>query len=166
MEFKARTTFDKVFEVGILLKALDGALEVLGAALLLFIKPSTISHLVTALTQSELSEDPRDFIATHLIHATQHIAHGTLIFGAIYLFSHGIAKIILVVEILRNRLWAYPGLIILTIGFIVYQVYRFTYSHAISLVLLTIFDIIVVYLTWVEYGKRRTALAAPRYDAD
>ena len=64
-------------------------------------------------------------------------------------------KIILVWEILHDRLWAYAGLIYLTIGFMVYQVYRFSYSHSIGLVLLTVFDAVIVYLTVVEYRKRR-----------
>ena len=38
---------------------------------------------------------------------------------------------------------------------VVYQIYRFSYSHAISLVLLTVFDGVIVYLTVVEYRKRR-----------
>ena len=36
------------------------------------------------------------------------------------------------------------------------QIYRFTYSHSISLVLLTVFDAVVVYLTVVEYRKRQS----------
>ena len=42
----------------------------------------------------------------------------------------------------------------------VYQIYRFRYSHSISLVLLTVFDAVVVYLTVVEYRKRKSQRAA------
>lgn len=54
-----------------------------------------------------------------------------------------------------TTLSAYAGLIYLTIGFMVYQAYRFSYSHSIGLVLLTVFDAVIVYLTVVEYRKRR-----------
>ena len=37
----------------------------------------------------------------------------------------------------------------------IYQVYRFSYSHSIGLVLLTLFDAVIVYLTVAEYRKRR-----------
>ena len=158
--FRATSRLDKVFEVGILLKAFDGLLEIAGGILLLLIKPEYLNHLAAALTQHELAEDPRDFLATNILHATQNLTAGSLVFGALYLLSHGIVKIVLVWEILHNRLWAYPGLIYLTVGFMVYQIYRFSYSHSISMVLLTVFDAVIVYLTVVEYRKRRHHIAA------
>lgn len=44
---------------------------------------------------------------------------------------------------------------------VVYQIYRFSYSHSIGLVLLTVFDAVIVYLTAVEYRKRRRQTVAP-----
>jgi uncharacterized membrane protein len=156
-EFKATTGFDRVFEVGILLKGLDGLLEIAGGILLFFIKPEYLNSLALTLTQHELAEDPHDFLASHILHTTADLATGSLIFGAIYLLSHGLVKIVLVWEILHNRLWAYLGLIYLTIGFMIYQIYRWTYSHSLSLILLTVFDAVIVYLTVIEYRKRRHA---------
>lgn len=158
--FKPKTGFDRVFEVGILLKGLDGLLEIVGGILLLFIKPELVNHLAATLTQHELAEDPRDFLATHILHSTQNLAAGSFTFAAIYLLSHGIVKVILVWEILHERLWAYACLIYLTIGFMIYQVYRFSYSHSIGLALLTVFDAVIVYLTVVEYRKRRHEAAS------
>jgi len=154
--FKPKTGFDRVFEVGILLKGLDGLLEIVGGILLFFIKPELVNHLAATLTQHELTEDPRDFLAAHILHSTQNLAAGSLVFAALYLLSHGLVKIVLVWEILHNRFWAYLGLIYLTIGFMIYQIYRFSYSHSISLVLLTAFDAVIVYLTVVEYRKHKS----------
>ena len=153
--FKATNRLDKVFEVGILLKGLDGLLEIAGGVLLLLIKPQYLNQLALTLTQHELSEDPHDFLSSHILHSTENLAAGSLVFAALYLLSHGIVKIVLVVEILHDRFWAYLGLIYLTIGFMVYQSYRFSYSHSIGLLLLTVFDAVIVYLTAVEYRKRR-----------
>ena len=155
--FKATNLLDKVFEVGILLKGIDGLLEIAGGVLLLLIKPQYLNRLASALTQHELSEDPHDFLSSYILHSTQNLAAGSLVFAALYLLSHGITKIILIWEILHDRFWAYLGLIYLTIGFMIYQTYRFTYSHSISLVLLTLFDGVIVYLTVVEYRKRRSS---------
>ena len=157
--FRSTSRLDKVFEVGILLKGLDGLLEVTGGILLFFIKPEYLNRLAITLTQHELAEDPRDFLATHILHSSQNLAAGSLVFAALYLLSHGLVKIVLVWEILHNRFWAYLGLIYLTIGFMIYQIYRFTYSHSISLVLLTVFDGVIVYLTVVEYRKRKSKRA-------
>ena len=76
-------------------------------------------------------------------------------FGAIYLLSHGLAKVVLVIALLREQLWAYPGLIALLAVFIVYQLYRLTYRVTIGLTLLTIFDVFVVGLTVREYALER-----------
>ena len=90
--FQPKTSFDKVFEISILLKAIDGLLELIGGLLLLFISPAGIMHLVNELTQHELSVDPHDFIANHLLHTAQSLTGGTLIYGSIYLIAHGLAK--------------------------------------------------------------------------
>jgi uncharacterized membrane protein len=160
---------DTTFKIGLVLKGLDGVLEVAGGILLLFLSPQAIEHLVRVLTAHELSEDPHDLIARYLLHTTAHLNHGTTLFGAIYLLSHGIAKIVLVALVLRDKLWAYPWLIGLLLAFIGYQLYRITAVHfSIGLTLLTVFDAFLVWLTWREYRAKRAqqhqvraAVAAP-----
>ncbi len=147
---------DTTFKVGLVLKGLDGILEVVGGILLLFLSPQAIQHLVRVLTAHEVSEDPHDLIARYLLHATAHLNTAVTIFGAIYLLSHGIAKIVLVALVLRDKLWAYPWLIVLLLAFIAYQLYRITAVHfSIGLTLLTIFDAFLVWLTWREYRSKR-----------
>lgn len=147
---------DTTFKIGLVLKGLDGVLEVIGGTLLLFLSPNAIEHLVRMLTAHELSEDPHDLIARYLLHTTAHLSHGTTLFGAIYLLSHGIAKIVLVALVLKDKLWAYPWLIVLLLAFIAYQLYRITAVHfSIGLTLLTVFDAFLVWLTWREYRAKR-----------
>jgi uncharacterized membrane protein len=147
---------DKTFKIGLVLKGLDGILEVIGGLLLLLVSPAAIDHLVRMLTAHELSEDPHDLVARYLLHSTAHLGRGTTVFGAIYLLSHGIAKIVLVALVLRNKLWAYPWLIVLLLAFIGYQLYRITAVHfSIALTALTIFDAFLVWLTWREYRAKR-----------
>jgi len=158
IKFKPVTRLDKAFEVGILLKAIDGTIEIIAGLLLYFVSVDTINRIANYLTQEELSQDPHDYIANHILQAAHHVSHGSLIFGSVYLLAHGLVKVVLVVEILRNRLWAYPGLIIVTGAFMLYQIYQFGYSHSIVLLLLTLFDAVVVWLTVLEYNKRRHRL--------
>src|SRR5215831_7106067 len=87
---------DRAFFVGITLKGLDGVLEVIGGLLLLAVSPATIDRLARALTQHELSQDPHDFLATHLLHYTGSLTGGALRFGAVYLLLHGAIKVVLV----------------------------------------------------------------------
>src|SRR5262244_3252050 len=94
---------DKTFKIGLVLKGLDGILEVAGGILLLFLSPAAIEHVVRVLTAHELSEDPHDMVARYLLHTTTHLHRGTTLFGAVYLLSHGAAKIVLVALVLKGK---------------------------------------------------------------
>jgi uncharacterized membrane protein len=152
-------TLDDTFKISVTLKGIDGALEIVGGAILLFVRPSTLDHLARSLTQHELAQDPHDFIARHILHSAGQLNHGSTLFAAIYLLSHGLAKVVLVVALLRNQLWAYPATIALLGAFIAYQLYRLSYRVTLGLTLLTIFDAFVVWLTWREYRVKRAAPA-------
>jgi uncharacterized membrane protein len=146
---------DRTFRIAVLLKGLDGLAEIVGGTILLFVSPVAINRFVEAVTRNELSQDPHDFVATHLLH-TAHGLHGTsLVFGAIYLLSHGVVKIVLVAAVLANRLWAYPWLIAFLVAFVFYQLYRIAVRVTFGMVGLTVFDAIVVWLTVREYQRVR-----------
>lgn len=147
---------DRVFRLSLALKALDGAFEIVGGVLLLALSPEQLSRLARAVTQHELSQDPHDVIARHVLHAARGLTHGTTVYAGIYLLSHGVAKVVVIVAVLRDRLWAYPAMIVLIAAFIAYQLYRIVLDPTIGLTLLTIFDAFVVWLTWREYQARRT----------
>jgi uncharacterized membrane protein len=153
--FKPKNLLDRTFEVGIILKGLDGVLETIGGLLLLLVSPETINRLAIWLTEGELSQDPHDFIANRILHTAHHLTGTSLLFGAIYLLSHGIAKIVLVTALLRNKLWAYPWLIAFLLVFVVYQIYRIVLDHSLSLTALTIFDIFIAWLTWREWQQQK-----------
>ncbi len=140
------------FDVGVILKGIDGILETIGGVLLYFVSRDFIGKIVLILTQHELIEDPKDFFANLITHSFSNFDQYSKIFGSIYLFSHGIIKIILVAGLLKNKLWAYPSAIIVFSLFVFYQMYRLSYSFSIALLALTIFDIIIIGLTWHEYG--------------
>ncbi|MHB8652119.1 MAG: DUF2127 domain-containing protein [Minisyncoccota bacterium] len=142
-------TLRRVFRISIFLKAGNAILEIVGGVLLLFTK--SIFTWVVYLAQNELIEDPGDFVARGIQHYLPYLSDHAQLFAAFYLLSHGIVKIFLAVGLLRNKLWAYPSAIVVFILFILYQVYRYTYTHSFFLVLLTVFDLVVVWLTWHEY---------------
>jgi len=154
-------TLDDTFKVSVTLKGIDGALEIVGGAVLLFVRPATLDQLARSLTQHELAQDPHDFFARHVLHSAGRLTHGSTLFAAVYLLSHGIAKVVLVVALLRDQLWAYPATIALLGAFIAYQLYRLSYRVTLGLTLLTIFDAFVVWLTWREYRSKRTPRPIP-----
>jgi uncharacterized membrane protein len=156
------TALDRTFEISVGLKGLDGLLEIIGGIVLLFVAPATLQSWARSLTAHELAQDPHDFIARHLLRSASQLSHSTTLFGAVYLLTHGITKVVLVIAVLRNQLWAYPWMIGLLGVFIAYQLYRLSYRFSVGLTLLTLFDVFVVWLTWREYRlKRRRHLVTP-----
>ena len=133
------------------IKGIDGAFELVGGLLLLVVSPASVGHLGRILTQHELSRDPSDFFALHVLHYSRSLSRGGHLFAAAYLISHGVAKVVLVIAVLKRQHWAYPGMIVLLIAFIAYQLYRIAIAASIGLVLLTVFDGLVVWLTWREW---------------
>jgi uncharacterized membrane protein len=150
----SRDLLDKTFTVALILKGLDGLLELVGGILLLVISPDTLNHLAQRLTQHELSEDPHDFFAHHLLHLTANL-HNTQTFGALYLLTHGVVKLVIVVGLLRRAHWAYYVAFVVLGGFVIYQIYRMTYAPSAGLALLTAFDLFIIWLTWREFVRVR-----------
>jgi len=146
---------DKTFRISLILKGLDGLLELIGGTLLLFISPQAIKSIAATLTQHELAGDPHDYIANHILHTANKATGSTTLFGALYLISHGLVKIVLVVAVLKNKLWAYPWMIAFLLIFIGYQIYRMSYKFSFGLLLLTLFDIFIVVLTVIEYKRHK-----------
>ena len=148
----------QIFQVSVLLKGAHALVECLGGIALALVSTSSIANFVNAITQDELIKDPNDFVATHLLTMAHNFSVQTQHFYAFYLLSHGIVKVALVVGLLREKLWAYPASLIVLMLFVLYQLYRFSYTHGLGLIVLTLFDIVVMGLIWHEYGLMRRHL--------
>jgi uncharacterized membrane protein len=159
--FTPKDWLDRIFEIGIIGKGLNGAAELLGGLLLLLVTPDRIRSFAAAVTQGELSEDPHDLVARYLLHTANGLTGNAVIFGAIYLLIHGAVKVVLVIALLLNKLWAYPWMIIVLLIFIGYQVYRIALQPSVGLILLTMFDAMIVALTWREYRRQRRVPQGP-----
>ncbi len=141
-----------IFEVSLFLKGAFAIFETVGGILIFVIPQAFILGVVSTLTQRELVEDPRDLVAGYLLHAAEHLSIGTQRFAGIYLLSHGAIKLWLIAGLLRDRLWYYPTAIAVFGLFIVYQLYRFSFTHSAFLLFITALDVLVIVLTWHEYG--------------
>jgi uncharacterized membrane protein len=153
---------DRTFKVGLVLKAADGVLEIVAGGAACVHQPER--HRA-ARSHGHRSRSPHDRLANYILHTTAHLGSGTTLFGATYLLSHGISKVILVALVLRNRLWAYPwlmGLLAVFIGYQLYVMVSVTFSW--GLAALTAFDVLLVWLTWREYQARRAQRLAAAMD--
>ncbi|MFH0776891.1 MAG: DUF2127 domain-containing protein [Patescibacteria group bacterium] len=155
---KNRKILHETFELGILVKGIDGILEVIGGALLLLLQPAQINSLIVWLTQHELAQDSHDLLANYLVKLGSNLSLDAQVFGAIYLLIHGVIKVALILGLWKKKLIAYPLAIIFLALFIVYQIYRYVQQPALWLVILSVFDAAMIFLTWAEYRQVKKKL--------
>jgi uncharacterized membrane protein len=151
MKTLSETSIRRFFRISLVFKGAFSVLEFVGGLLAYFISQQFLLNFVTAVTQEELTEDPRDFIAHYLVESAGQLSVSSQHFAALYLISHGIIKSWLIVGLLRNKRWYYPIAIVVFILFVAYQIFRFQITHSIWLLAITAVDAVVIVLTWHEY---------------
>ena len=134
----------QVFVVSVAAKGLHALIEIAGGLALYLFSSDTIGRWIDHV-------DPHEWIARNFDLSDQR-------FFAFYLLSHGILKAAVVVALLREKLWAYPAAIALFGVFILYQLYRYSWTHEVALIALSIFDLFVIALAVHEYRLLRKHL--------
>ena len=145
----------RFFEIALLLKAIFAAGEIVAAIGVYLVPLDRVADFVGAITEAELRAHPHDFVAAHVADWAANLSVGTQHFVAFYLLSHGALKLWVVIGLMRERLWYYPVALVLFTLFVVYQIHRYTLTHSVSLLLITAIDLVVIWLTWHEYGYLR-----------
>lgn len=126
-----RSKIHLAFEVGIILKGLNGLFELVGGTLMLALGANTIRHLPFA----------------------NHLSTHDERFAAIYLLSHGIIKGVLVYGLLAAQMWAFPWAIAIFAAFGVYQIIHYFIQPSIWMIVLTALDVFVILLTIAEWRR-------------
>jgi uncharacterized membrane protein len=154
MALFSEKNYRAVFHVGLIIKAIDGAIEVILGALLYFLSSVTANALILALTRDELTEQPRDAIWQFIAPNFHNLTPESQLFWAFLLLGHGVVKVFLVTGLLKDKLWAYPVAAVAFGGFVMYQIYDLMYHPSLFITILTLFDIALIFLTLHEYRFR------------
>jgi uncharacterized membrane protein len=152
--FHPKTLLDKAYEIGIVIKGIDGVLEIIGGILVLTISPGTINSLTAFLTQNEIQENPHNFIANHIVAFGDKLATGHNYFAAAFLLTHGIVKVVLVTCLLLNKIWAYPWALGALVLFFFYQSYLLITKPTFAMAFLTVLDAIIIFLVYREWQNQ------------
>ena len=131
----------QLFVASVLAKGAHALIEIAGGLALYLLGAGAIAQWLR----------PHEWAARHFRPSEQH-------FYAFYLLSHGLIKVVLVVFLLRQKLWAYPASIAVFGLFIAYQLYRFSFTHDPGLIALSVFDLFVIGLAVHEYRLLRKHL--------
>jgi uncharacterized membrane protein len=131
----------RVFVVSVAAKGAHALLEIAGGLALYLLGSEQIAQWIR----------PHEWLANHFKPSEEQ-------FYAFYLLSHGLIKSVLVVGLLREKLWAYPASFAVFSGFIAYQLYRYSWTHDIGLIVLSILDLFVIALAVHEWRLLRKHL--------
>ena len=154
IQTKSGKGLHRLFELAILIKGIDGALETLGGLLILFVPLHSLDTWVRWLVAHELIES-RDWLAEAARHLLDSLSLDTKKFASVYLVGHGLVKIFLVYALWREKLWAFPVALWFIALFAAYQCYRFTHTHSIALLIFALLDVCVAWFIWREYLARK-----------
>ena len=131
----------QLFLLSVALKGGHALIELAGGiALYLFSTDAILSWLWEASRSSDA--------LARFAHSFSHREHE---FYAFYLVSHGIVNGAIVGGLLLRKRWAYHATFAVLTLFIAYQLYRYSYTHDIGLIAISVIDLIVMALAWNEY---------------
>lgn len=114
---------------------------------------SPVLDVITSIMSYELTQDPSDKLYSMVSHFLGQDPLYVSYFLAIYFIFWGLIDIILSINLLRGKLWAFPASLVLIGGFIIYELIRFTYTHSSILLFIIFVDIIIFWFIEREYIK-------------
>ncbi|GAA0926342.1 DUF2127 domain-containing protein [Pseudonocardia zijingensis] len=142
---------DRFFKIALVLKGLDGAVELVAAAVLLLVPAAALNQLVAEIVSHDLVGPPDGFLARHLVAGTAEFASGNRTFVLVYLALHGILKVGLVVALLTRYRPAYPVAVVVLAVLIAFEVTRAVRTGSAVLPFAAALDILILVLVVREY---------------
>jgi uncharacterized membrane protein len=151
-----RRKLDLIYRVGVIIKGLDGVVELVGG-MLLWLAPGLLRSLLVPLSGTVQGDHPiRKLVAYWAGHFGQELAAGTTTFVIFFLLAHGIVKSVLVYCLLREYHWVYPYALAVLGLFAGYQVFVLVRSPTVGMALLTALDVAIIWLVWREWRVLRS----------
>ena len=141
-----------VFQVSLAAKAAFALIEIVSGVAAYVVLQTALLRLVGRIAHEEVIEGRRDFLTHYLFEWAQGFSISARHFTAMYLLAHGVIKVWLIIGLFRGKTSYYPVAIAVFGGFIVYQLYRFHFTHSIWLIVMTVIDALVIGLTAYEYA--------------
>lgn len=148
--------YDLFFRVGMGWRIFYGSLRLILGFTLLRLIGTPLSDIFYKVMSHELIEDPTDLLVQTASPLLQHLSFRVTYFIAAYLIFWGIIDILLSINLLKHKKWAFPISIYLIAIFVIYEIYRFSYTHSLILAFIIIIDIVLIWLIRKEYNKLKS----------
>ncbi|SDI98265.1 Uncharacterized membrane protein [Actinokineospora alba] len=142
-------TRSALISLTVMVKSLDGAIQVLAALLLAAVPPAVISGIANAVITRDLLGDHTGAIADDLTRA----AEGGRTFAVVFLLLHGVVKLGLAYALHRRAVRLYPLACLLMSALVIYESIRAVRTGSLGLVVFALLDTAVVVVVAREFWK-------------
>src|SRR5258708_7026202 len=105
---RGQSAVHSLFEASLWLKGAFALTESIAGIATYFVSQQLLRSALLWVTQEEVVVDPHDIVSNYFLHTIQNLSIGTQKLAALYLLAHGMAKLWLVIGLLRGKLWYYP----------------------------------------------------------
>lgn len=152
---RAEKLTHRLFILTILAKGSLGLVQLATAAAIFLGFTDRLPSLAQLLVAAELAEDPNDFLAARIMSLVGALPETDLTFYTYYFAAHGILHVAIVAALLMGANWAYPSTIAVLGIFVIYQILEWSAVGGTMLIVLSVIDLLVIYLTLLEWRHRR-----------
>lgn len=154
----------RLFLATLLAKGSLGVIQLAAAVAIHFRTTERLPALAQWLFGAELAEDPNDFLARHIMTLAGTVPKTDMTFYTVYFAAHGLLHVGVVSALLVDAMWAYPASVLVLAAFVLYQILEWIHVGGPMLLVLSLIDLAVIYLTLREWRHRRQSgnLSHPR----
>ncbi|MDQ1563663.1 MAG: hypothetical protein QOI14_614 [Actinomycetota bacterium] len=153
-----RTLIDRLYFAGVLVKGVDGALELALGFVLLFMPTLPHRGLEAAATRvSDYHSPVGQFISNYLEGVDGSLARLGTGIVVVFLVAHGAIKVLLVVCLMLRLHRVYPFAMIVLGAFLAYEIYLMCTSPGVTLALFIVLDAAIIYLVFREYRELKAS---------
>jgi len=138
---------------GLAIKAIYAFIEFFSGIMMVILDHDMLNLLIQLIALPELREDPKDIVMNYFITLGQNFSISSQHSVAVYLLLHGTTKLAVIWFLLKKKLWAYPLAVVVFGLFIAYEIYSYTHSPSVLLMLTIIIDAAMIFMIILEYKQ-------------
>ena len=150
---KDKSFVHRAFWISLVIKGIDGALQLVGGFAAIFIEPATLGNAYRWITRFLFGKRDGNPEAEFIRDAAHSFHISVPLLVCIYLLIHGVIKLLLVYGLLKERLWVFPAAFAGFGFFLALEIYRI-YAHFYwGILILMCLDVFVLTMVTLEYKK-------------
>ena len=142
-----------LFDLSMILKAVDGLAEFLGGIIFVSLGKSRILEIISDILYSEYFKIPTDTIEGWLDYLARTLTTSVETLIVLILIGNGLVKLVLAINLLLKKRWAFYWGMAFLIILIIYQIIQNLHFKSIVFNLFNVFDILVVTVIWLQYRQ-------------